>query len=168
MVFDLFCNVPLEPGVADRLEAQEPPPDSLTHPDEKAIYWILAFATEWRSILFTCSDVGFEELAAMKPDKTEYARRLLDWGLEMRENHPEEYRKVDRNAAPSGEELESLGLKPADALHVADAIRIAADYFLTRDKRVLRKATDIWRRWRLRVATPAQFLNGIAPFLKTQ
>jgi predicted nucleic acid-binding protein len=58
--------------------------------------------------------------------------------------------------------LESLGLKPADALHVADAIRLDADCFLTLDKRVLRQAATIRTRWQLRVVTPAEFLDAVA------
>ena len=99
----------------------------------------------------------------MKPAKAAPARRLLGWAMEMREDHPEEFRKVDRASAPSGETLESLGLKQKDALQVADAIRIGAQYFLTCDRRVRNKADEIKKRWQLVVLSPADFIATVAP-----
>ena len=41
------------------------------------------------------------------------------------------------------DELISLGIKPLDALHIACAIMLKCDYFLTVDKGILRKANHI-------------------------
>jgi len=41
------------------------------------------------------------------------------------------------------DELVSVGLKPLDALHIACAIELKCDYFLTVDKGILKKAAEI-------------------------
>jgi len=41
------------------------------------------------------------------------------------------------------DELLSLGLKPVDALHVACAIALGCEYFLTVDKGILKKADAV-------------------------
>jgi hypothetical protein len=41
------------------------------------------------------------------------------------------------------DELTSLGIKPLDALHIACAIMLKCDYFLTVDKGILRKANHV-------------------------
>ena len=40
-------------------------------------------------------------------------------------------------------DLTSIGLKPLDALHVACAISLQCEYFLTTDKGILKKTTEI-------------------------
>ena len=40
-------------------------------------------------------------------------------------------------------DLTSIGLKPLDALHVACAISLQCEYFLTADKGILKKTTEI-------------------------
>jgi predicted nucleic acid-binding protein len=47
------------------------------------------------------------------------------------------------------------GLKPVDALHVACAIELNCDYFLTVDKSILKKATDISA---IKIKNPIDFI----------
>jgi hypothetical protein len=65
---------------------------------------------------------------------------------------------VDAGRRPDDQELQALGLKPADSTHLADAIGLDASHFLTLDKRILKRATVIENKWGLRVRTPAEFL----------
>lgn len=51
--------------------------------------------------------------------------------------------------------LISTGLKPVDALHVACAIELNCDYFLTVDKGIIKKATDISA---IKIINPIDFI----------
>lgn len=57
-----------------------------------------------------------------------------------------------------GEELESLGIKSADALHVASAEAANATVMLTCDDRLLRSARRHGKKLRVRVANPVEWL----------
>jgi predicted nucleic acid-binding protein len=46
-------------------------------------------------------------------------------------------------------------LKPVDALHVASALELNCDYFLTVDKGILKKATDISA---IKIINPIDFI----------
>lgn len=55
-------------------------------------------------------------------------------------------------------ELQALGYKPFDALHIACAEAARADAFLTTDDRLLRKATNQSERLDVRVANPVTWI----------
>lgn len=55
-------------------------------------------------------------------------------------------------------ELQALGYKPFDALHIACAEVAKADAFLTTDDRILRKATNQSERLNVRVANPLTWI----------
>ena len=55
-------------------------------------------------------------------------------------------------------ELQALGYKPFDALHIACAEAARADVFLTTDDRLLRKATNQSERLDVRVANPVTWI----------
>jgi predicted nucleic acid-binding protein len=69
--------------------------------------------------------------------------------------------KLDDDVFDRAEELESFGMKPADAVHVAAAEALEADVFLSCDDRLCRLA----KRWRARlkvtVANPVDWLREI-------
>jgi hypothetical protein len=62
----------------------------------------------------------------------------------------------DREIGPLGKELEELGLKPLDALHVSCAIRGGCEYFLTVDRGVLKKKGNILD---IAIISPIEFLG---------
>jgi len=52
-------------------------------------------------------------------------------------------------------ELTAIGLKPLDALHVACAISLQCQYFLTVDKSILKKATEYLE---IKITNPVNFI----------
>jgi len=55
----------------------------------------------------------------------------------------------------SAQDFEKQGIKPRDALHLACAIKGGADYFLTCDDKILKRATDI----NIKVLNPVMFVE---------
>ena len=55
-----------------------------------------------------------------------------------------------------GEEIESLGVKPKDALHLASAEKANCDFFLTTDKGILKKVSSLGK---MKVVNPIQFIS---------
>ena len=158
MIIDLLDeNLHVEPDIAEAIEALEPPPISLS-PSAYAVYWLLALAPFWRSCLYTFSDTLYQELAQMPASKRRKAERMFSVAMSIRETDPEEYRAIDETQTPHGVEFVALGLKEKDAQHVADAVRIGAAHFLTRDKKILARATLIGRTWHIRIVSPEAFL----------
>jgi hypothetical protein len=158
MIIDLLDeNLHVEADVAEAMETLEPPPISLS-PSAYAVYWLVALAPFWRSCLYTFSDVLYQELTQMPVSKLWYAERLLSVAMSIRETHLEEYRTVDETQAPHAADFVALGLKEKDAHHVADAVRIGATHFLTRDKKVLARAMLIGKTWHLQIMSPEAFL----------
>jgi hypothetical protein len=82
----------------------------------------------------------------------------LSVALSVREAHPEEYRTVDKTHGPRADDFVALGLKEQDAQHVADAARIGATHFLTRDKKILARAILIRETWHIQIMSPEEFL----------
>ena len=158
MVIDLLDeNLHVEPDIAEAIEALEPPPISLS-PPAYAVYWLVALAPFWRNCLYTFSDTLYQELAQMSASKRRKAERLFSVAMLIRETHPEEYRAIDETETPHDVEFVTLGLKEKDAQHVADAVRIGATHFLTRDKDILKRAVLIGRTWHIRIVSPEAFL----------
>lgn len=54
-------------------------------------------------------------------------------------------------------ELTSIGLKPLDALHVACAVSLQCQYFLTVDKDILKKMTEYSE---IKITNPVNFIIG--------
>jgi hypothetical protein len=87
------------------------------------------------------------------------ARPLSRLALEIREQHPGEYRQVSADALrPGASELATLGVKGADASHIADAVALGCDYFLTNDRRLRKKSDVLEDRWSLRCRRPSEFV----------
>jgi hypothetical protein len=158
MIIDLLDeNLHVEADIAEAIEALEPPPTSLS-PPAYAIYWLVALAPFWRSCLYTFSEILYEELAQMPASKRRYAERLFSVALSVREAHPDRYRVIDKTQVPHASDFVALGLKEKDAQHVADAVRIGATHFLTRDKKILARAALIGKTWHVQIMSPEAFL----------
>ena len=158
MIIDLLDeNLHVEVDIAEAIEALEPPPISLSS-SAYAVYWLVALAPFWRSCLYTFSGILYQELAQMPASKRRYAERLLSVAMSIREAHPGEYRTIDETQAPRPADFIALGLKEKDAQHVADAVRIGATHFLTRDKKILARAALIEKTWHIRIMSPEAFL----------
>jgi len=158
MIIDLLDeNLYVEDDIAEAIEALEPPSVNLS-PAAYAVYWLVALAPFWRSCLYTFSDILYYELSRMPSAKRRYAERLLSVALSVREAHPEEYRAVDKTHGPRAADFVALGLKEQDAQHVADAARIGATHFLTRDKKILARAILIRETWHIQIMSPEAFL----------
>jgi hypothetical protein len=158
MIIDLLDeNLHVEADTAEAMEALEPPPTSLSS-SAYAVYWLVALAPFWRSCLYTFSEILYQELAQMPASKRWYAERLFSVAMSIREAHPDEYRTIDETQAPQPADFIALGLKEKDAQHVADAVRIGATHFLTRDKDILKRAALIGRTWHIRIMSPEAFL----------
>ncbi len=83
---------------------------------------------------------------------------LLGLAIEAREHHPVEYREVDHGRRPSTDELVALGVRLPDAEHIADAIGMGCDIFLTNDRRLRNRSTGLQAPGNLRVRRPSEFL----------
>lgn len=159
MIFDLIqSRLDVTLAEADAAEALMPPPEGL-QPEAEAVYWLLALARYWRSCVYTCSDHAYRELSQIPAAKRGRAERLTSIAAEIREDHPPELRTVNDWWSLPASELESLGIRPADARHLADAIGMGASYFLTLDKGILRKGSPVKDRWSLWVMSPSEFLH---------
>jgi predicted nucleic acid-binding protein len=47
-----------------------------------------------------------------------------------------------------------------DAFHLVESAKYGGRYFITKDRRLLKKAPEIWAALRLRVVTPSEFLSA--------
>jgi hypothetical protein len=167
-MIDLFVDLPdLWPMVFDTIEAREPPPLDLPL-DYKAACWIMTLAPVWTSTVFIFSPKLYQELAAIPLERLARARGLFGFAVEIRENHPDEYLRIDPIRRPNLEQLKAWGLKEADAEHVADAIGAGATHFLSCDKRLVHKASQPAKQLGLQVMRPMDFIlqafHAGAPF----
>ena len=67
-----------------------------------------------------------------------------------------EYVETTDEIIRRGEEIESLGVKPKDALHLASAESAGCDVFLTTDRGILRKVSALGG---MRILNPIQFIT---------
>jgi predicted nucleic acid-binding protein len=74
---------------------------------------------------------------------------------------PEVFVRLTEETYQRAGDLQALGLKPADALHVAAAESGRADVFLTCDDRLLRAAKRSRTKLHVRVANPVDWLKEI-------
>lgn len=144
----------------DAMEAMESPPrfEGLSTQQEVevfACYWLLAMAPAWRSTLYTFSDFLYDEVAGA-PHGGLLLRVAAD--VLVRKWQEPEFRVIDPAKRPKSAELVSLGVKPADANHVADAIGLGCQRFLTNDKQLRNKSDQVQGRWPLVVRRPSEFL----------
>ena len=145
----------------DAMEAMEPPPRFQQVPLRQevevfACYWLLALAPAWRSTVYTFSDLLYEELAAA-PHSNSLLRVALD--VLVREQQEPEHRVPDPLRRPATSELLILGLRPADADHVADAIGVGCHRFLTNDKQLRNRSDQVAAHWGLKLRRPSEFLT---------
>jgi len=63
--------------------------------------------------------------------------------------------ETTEDVAARGREIQSLGIKSKDALHLASAEKAECDWFLTTDKGILKKIRSIGN---MRVANPVEFM----------
>jgi hypothetical protein len=144
----------------DAMEAMEPPPhfeDLSTQPEVEvfACYWLLAMAPAWGSTLYTFSDFLYDEVAPA-PHAGLLVRVAVD--VLVRDWQEPEFRVPDPAKRPRSAELVSLGISRADAIHVADAIGLGCQRFLTNDKRLRKKSKQVQERWQLAIRRPSEFL----------
>ena len=67
-----------------------------------------------------------------------------------------EYVEMTPALMQRGEEIETLGVKPKDALHLASAEKAGCDWFLTTDKRLLKKVSVLGK---MKIVNPIQFIS---------
>ena len=67
-----------------------------------------------------------------------------------------EYVETTENIIRRGEEIERLGVKPKDALHLASAEKAHCDMFLTTDKGILKKVKTLGK---MKIVNPIQFIS---------
>ena len=67
-----------------------------------------------------------------------------------------EYVETTEEIIRRGEEIEQLGVKPKDALHLASAEKANCDFFLTTDKGILKKVKELGD---MRILNPVQFIS---------
>ena len=75
--------------------------------------------------------------------------RILDWMVGAAV-----YIESTEDVVERGREIEALGVKPKDALHLASAEKAECDWFFTTDKGILKK---VHRLGGMRVANPIEF-----------
>ena len=98
-------------------------------------------------IEYAWSDVlGLEVLRNPFKDRQE---RILDWMVGAAV-----YVESTEDVVERGREIEALGVKPKDALHLASAEKAECDWFFTTDKGILKK---VQRLGEMRVANPIEF-----------
>lgn len=59
----------------------------------------------------------------------------------------------------TAKELESKGIKPRDALHLACALRGGAEYFLTCDDKLIKRASELG--WNVKIMNPIRFIEDL-------
>lgn len=68
---------------------------------------------------------------------------------------------LDTQAATRAAQLQSAGIPPMDAVHLAVAERHGCDVFLTTDDTLLRRVARLGKRLELRVANPVQWIAEV-------
>src|SRR5918994_4291250 len=112
-------------------------------------------APAWRSTLYTFSDFLYDEVAGA-PHPGLLLRVAVD--VLVREWQEPEFRVPDPAKRPKSAELVSLGIKHADANHVADAIGLGCHRFLTNDKQLRNKSDQVFGALELVIRRPSEFL----------
>jgi hypothetical protein len=165
-LIDVFVAVGDIRDASDAIEAREPPPVGLDG-DERAAWWLLMLGVYWPSLAVVCSDQLFDELASMPPHKLGWATWCLGFALDLRAGQPDELLAPDPTRRPPESLLQTYGLDPKDAVHIADAVGLGASHFLTRDRGILKRAARL-QPFGLRIQKLTEFVNDAyaagAPF----
>lgn len=66
----------------------------------------------------------------------------------------------DENVLSEGERLHAKGMRVTDALHVACALRMGCEFFITTDDDIIRKGRD---EKNIRILTPPEFIEEMDP-----
>lgn len=146
----------------DAMEARGPPPrfelyDDSPEPEVWACYWLLTMGPAWTSIVYTYSDALPAELAAAEPF-TAYKLLRTVTDVFSRDVHPEELVRPDPALSPALKEVNDLGIKRMDAVHVADGVGLGCSVLLMNDRRMRNKSDAVEARWGLRLRRPSEFL----------
>ena len=67
-----------------------------------------------------------------------------------------EYVETTEELVLRGEQIEAMGVKPKDALHLASAEKANCDFFLTTDRGILNKVKTLGQ---MRILNPVQFIS---------
>ena len=65
-----------------------------------------------------------------------------------------EYCPSSDDILKAGQEITKLGIKPKDALHIACAVSLGCDYFITTDKGILNKTVE-----NIKIVNPIDFIR---------
>jgi hypothetical protein len=159
-LIDLFKEACCSAEHLDAIEATGPPPRFKDMPAQQeaevfACYWLLAMASAWRSTVYTFSDTLYQEVARA-PTSGSLLRIAFD--VLAREDQAVEHRQPDPTRRPPESELRTLRVKGADVTHIADAVGLGCQYFLTNDRQLRNRSVDLEARWHLKVRRPSEFL----------
>ena len=106
---------------------------------------------EWEAIGSEVLDFEIEQ--APDPERRERVKRLARLARESV--------RVDKAVGKRAQQLQNIGFRPFDALHVACAEASGADAFLTTDDQLLRCASRGAERLRIRVENPLAWLKEV-------
>ena len=67
-----------------------------------------------------------------------------------------EYVETTEELILRGEQIETMGVRPKDALHLASAEKANCDFFLTTDRGILKKVKTLGQ---MRILNPVQFIS---------
>jgi predicted nucleic acid-binding protein len=118
--------------------------------EAEAVLSILDMAEE-RKLEIVSSDIIDDELSQMPDDERREKVGLL---LTIASSHISLTTAIERRAV----EFQNWGLAPLDALHLASAESARAEYFLTTDDNLLRKAVRRRADLKIKVENPAKWL----------
>ena len=97
--------------------------------------------------LINSSVVAFENHFNPYPERKDWVQRCLALSKEMI--------RLDFTIIERGKALESKGIKPIDAIHLACAESAKVDFFLTCDDKIVKKSLNE----KLRVVNPLEFVQ---------
>lgn len=106
-------------------------------------------AGEWQHVSSEMVDIEVDAIA--DEDRCERVRALS----------PSDPLPLTSDLFDRAKEIQALGIKPADAIHIAAAEALAADVFLSCDDRVCKKGLRLQHRFKVRIANPLDWLKEI-------
>lgn len=121
--------------------------------ESEAVLWILrrCAAGNWELV---SSSIAVDEIEAMpNQDRMKRVRVLLESASVIIELAADDYERAT--------EIARLGIKPADALHVAAAEKLGAEVLASCDDKLCRVAQRQESRLRVRVVNPVTWLKEI-------